>query len=342
MRTPDFRQKWLYAIAFSLTCLLLVLLRQYNPKETVEHPLPSGDINARKVLSKTNFQNDVSRQLTPIERSVSNDLKRLTAARERSRDQWRSPIEFYGKVVDDKGAPVEGANILFSCNDLSREGVSSYRTKSDSGGSFSIIGIQGKLLLVGVFKDGYYTIAQSSKPFFYSDSRDIFIPDISNPVVFQLRKMGKPESLIRVVYPEGMQTAKLKPDGTPTMVNLLGARPDSVENGQLKLSFFRKENPKDRRFSYELRLTIPGGGLVETNDKFLFDAPPEGYASVVQLLVPEDSKGWRLSLERRFYIKLPNGTFGSIKVFFYAHNGVFTVRSAVNPSGSRNLEGAGN
>lgn len=55
-----------------------------------------------------------------------------------SNDEWLTPIEFYGKVVDQNGQPVVGAEIDFGTNDLSPTGSSNYKGASDTNGLFSI------------------------------------------------------------------------------------------------------------------------------------------------------------------------------------------------------------
>src|SRR5208337_916291 len=61
----------------------------------------------------------------------------------KAQDRWRTPIEFYGKVVDENTNPVADAQVAFDCNDTSAEGTSFYHVQSDANGLFSIRGIQG-------------------------------------------------------------------------------------------------------------------------------------------------------------------------------------------------------
>jgi len=79
------------------------------------------------------------------------------SAIEHSYDDWKTPIEFYGMVMDDSNNAIVGGQVAFQCNDLSSSGTSFYNTQSDISGGFSIKGISGKLLDVKVNKDGYYS-----------------------------------------------------------------------------------------------------------------------------------------------------------------------------------------
>jgi hypothetical protein len=346
MRTPERRELLLYSIAFSVIVLLSILFLQSGGKKVREAALKSPTAlpdspskGAEGVSNAVSEEPQGLLQQRQFELSISNRLQEREQLREEGRKQWQTPIEFYGRVLDHEDQPVEGARVRFSCNDLSPEGTSNYETQSDADGLFSITGIKGKVLLVDVTKNGYHTVSQGANAFFYAGRSDVFTPDMSDPVVFKLRKQGKAEPLVEIEFPGIAKVAKLKPDGTPTIINLLGQLPEAPAEGELTLSFTRKDAAK-KRFDYALQLSIPGGGLIERDDHLLFDPPESGYSPTVQYFVPAEKENWRLNLNRKFYIKLPNGNFGRLEVSLYAHNGVFRIRSAVNPTGSRNLEGS--
>ena len=105
-------------------------------------------------------------------------------------DEWRTPIEFYGKVVDEAENPVAEAKVNFSCNDLSATGTSYYKAQSDEQGRFSIGGIKGKLLTARVSKEGFYSSKRDNDSFYYAGQNVNFAPDQNNPIVFHLRKKG--------------------------------------------------------------------------------------------------------------------------------------------------------
>ena len=71
--------------------------------------------------------------------------------------EWKQPINFYGKVVDQDGMPIEGASVDFSWTDLSPEGTSQHHTVSDSSGLFAMLNQRGKRLSVTARKEGYYS-----------------------------------------------------------------------------------------------------------------------------------------------------------------------------------------
>ena len=342
MRTPRRRVNVILGFSFGAIIVTLSLWFFTNRKELNEtsskSSSPWGGSPSRAGSASSSDHLETSIGKSPLELSISNRLQARTAARDQSRDQWRTPIEFYGKVLDHKDQPVEGATVMFSCNDLSVEGLSKYSRQTDSEGLFSLTGIEGKVLVVDVSKNGYRSASTEPNAFFYAGIRNVFTPDISNPVLFRLRKETKAEPLIILEHPGIAKIAKLKPDATPTTINLLGEKREPSQ-GQLTLVFTRGDTPKKGKFDYALELSIPGGGLIENDDGFLLDPPDSGYQPTLQLFVPKEKEDWGLSLRRKFYIKLPGEIFGRLDVSLYAHNGVFTIQSAVNPNGSRNLDG---
>jgi len=67
--------------------------------------------------------------------------------------EWKVPIQFYGKVVDENLSPVRDAKVNFQWTDLSH-GTSEADSVSDVQGNFSLAGVQGKRLFVHVTKPG--------------------------------------------------------------------------------------------------------------------------------------------------------------------------------------------
>ena len=67
--------------------------------------------------------------------------------------QWRTPIEFYGKEIDQHGEPVVGARVRLEWSALGSVPKRELTTGSD--GNFAIAGIQGKGISVDVGAPGY-------------------------------------------------------------------------------------------------------------------------------------------------------------------------------------------
>ncbi len=267
--------------------------------------------------------------------------KKREASIEHSYDEWRTPIEFYGRVVDESNSVIADAQVDFECNDLSPSGTSPYHTKSDSNGSFSIKDIKGKLLGVNVSKEGYYAYDSYGQFFNYAGENQNFVPDAGNPVVFRLRKKGKGELLMITDYPGFAHIAQLKHDGTPVELDLLKSVQVPAGSGQLKLELWRDFSDRSAKvFDWKLQISVPNGGLVQTEEQFAFEAPENGYQPSIVMDMSTNNPNWQGTVKSKYYLQLPDGKYGRIDFDFLPYNGVFTIKSWINPSGSRNLEPA--
>ena len=112
--------------------------------------------------------------------------------RQKGLNEWRTPIEFYGKVVDENTNPVANASVHFVWTDLSQKGNSEKDTTSDEDGLFSLNDTTGKNLIVQVSKKGYYSYQRFGAAFNYAGENQNFVPDAANPVVFRLKKKVSP------------------------------------------------------------------------------------------------------------------------------------------------------
>jgi len=247
-----------------------------------------------------------------------------------------NPIEFYGKVVDQNGDPVSEANVDYGTIDRFDANGSNYRGRSDEDGNFSISGIKGAVLTVGVQKEGYYNIhGKSDAAFAYGVGPDATRkepPTKGNPAVFVLQKKGLAEPLIRA----GGGQIDIPRTGEPLFIDLATGKPG---RGDLQIEAWIG-NSSQPRFDWRYRLSIPGGGLVERNGQFDFEAPSGGYESFVEINMPANAGRWSSDVPKQYFAKLPNGTYARFSTEFYAGDRNFIVfESYLNPTrGSRNLE----
>ncbi len=264
-------------------------------------------------------------------------LKEKADAQERGLNEWRTPIEFYGKVVDENGNPVEGAQIEFSCTDLSPAGNSYYRTTSDADGLFSLNNVQGKLLVVrSIVKDGYYVSKQNRNNFFYAGENENFIPEFGNPVVFHLRKKGQAEPLITF-----KKSFRIPRDGTPVEINFLSGKTTALGSGHLRVECWTQDKGRKsgQMYDWKCLITVPSGGLQIATNEFNFLAPEDGYQAGFEIDMPETASNWSSDVEYKFFLKLADGKYGRMTFAMIAGGDHFCmIESSLNPSGSRNLE----
>ena len=248
-------------------------------------------------------------------------------------EAFGAPIEFYGKVIDDLGYPVEGATIHYSVADQYFGNSSKYTGTSESGGSFTIGGIKGAGIYVEVSKEGYYRVPdQSYASFGYGVPSGRQPPSKESPAIFVLRRKGKAYPLVHV----SSRQINVLDNGRPLNIDLSTGQ---AGRGSLQLESWIGDSSQ-RRFDWRYRLSVPGGGLVERNEQFAYEAPIDGYQAAVEVNMPADAERWSSDLNKSYFAKLPDGKYARFSLSLYPGKRNFVVlESYVNPTpGTRNLE----
>ncbi|MDB6017356.1 MAG: hypothetical protein JWR19_1845 [Pedosphaera sp.] len=258
-----------------------------------------------------------------------------------SQYDWKQPINFYGKVVDERDQPIANASAHFKWTDLSENGTSEADAQSDSSGFFSLLNRTGKRMSVTVSKAGFYTTpSENLSSFEYANPADgLFTPDSNNPIVFHLRKKGAGADLI--TSQNGIKNyfgVSVPLDGTTVLADLLERT--AGRSGQLRIS--QKKPPYEnwkQASEWSFRMEIPDGGFIEQNDEFPFEAPEGGYQPVVQFNFQLGQTNWSTSLKKDYYIKFGDpARYGRLHLDSSIQMGGARLTYAINPDGSRNLE----
>lgn len=304
-------------------------------------PQPEPTIQTAVATRAPLEQSTAEAQPSPVPPTQAERLKEADALVDRI---FSSPIEFYGRVVDQNGNPVPHADIGYTAADKFNASGSNYTGQADAQGYFQITGIKGVALGVAVRKAGYYFIDEgierllpsSAATFGYSMGPDSYRrvpPTEDNPAIFVLHKMGKTEPIVRIE-----KSALVRKDGTPINVDLMTGR--LSPNGNFRVEAWTEAPEGGQKFTWRCRVTFPGGGLVERKGQFDFEAPEDGYEESVELGMPRDAKQWASQQQRDYFVKLPDGRFARINFRMIAGgNHYFVMESFLNPKpGSRNLE----
>jgi hypothetical protein len=250
---------------------------------------------------------------------------------------YHAPISFWGKVIDQNQKPIEAVNVHYEAVDHYFGPSTAYQGTSDSSGLFSINGVGGAGLYVGVSKDGYYQLGEKSMRGFHTGSSDM--PTKENPAIFELRKIGKTENLI--YFRRDIITDN---DGKAEGVVLTNGHPVSAAGGDITLALQSgsKTVPVNSHQQYDWRfqITVPNGGLQERKgDGFDFDAPITGYQPSDTVEMVKGASEWRDSAEREYFLKLADGRYARIKAFVAAEGDFVGITCYLNPiSGHQNLE----
>ena len=253
--------------------------------------------------------------------------------------EWKIPIEFYGRVVDQDSAPVADAVIRYGWNDVDGNHERFMRTGSD--GRFAIEALHGKHLTVDVSKDGYHVVKQNAHSFEYAAFFEPIYhrPERGNPVTFRLVRKLDAEPVIarraaeRLAY-DGPSYYDLE-RGTLTQ-----QRPPGPA---LQLQFERSESPQGQPFDWKWKVEAVNAGLVETEEEIAQMAPEEGYVSAWEASLVASAKNFRKTGHVRFYVRTVDNRFARVDVEVAHPNSRdvgprVTVNSVLNPSGSRNVD----
>ena len=248
----------------------------------------------------------------------------------------KSPMDAYGKVVDQSGKPVAGAAVQgfleFEERLVKDE---KHNTTTDAEGRFCFIGLHGKGLGILPEKKGYeYNIRYATK------RPQNYLPDPTNPLIFTMWKLKGSESLAHYDV-----ESSIPRDGTTNNFNLLTGKKDV--SGGLMAQLLRDPleiAPENLRkpFSWSLTLTITNGGLLEYfNQPYPYEAPGEGYQKVVTLNFPTNMVDWQSWAKRNYYFN-DGRVYGRMTIEVHAGaptpEAFFEINAFANPNGSRNLE----
>jgi hypothetical protein len=253
---------------------------------------------------------------------------------------WKPPIRFYGRVVDQNMEPVSDAMIHFQWTDLSKQGTSEANALSDANGNFSLSHTRGKNLGVYVTKQGYYTpenVKASAFEFADPGEPNFYEPDPNNPVIFRLRKKGEGAQLVKKAL-----EMVLPGDGNKLNVDLDTGKISPT--GELQIQAWKPWPPRplSPHYDWKVSFTISDGGFVEAPTEFAFEAPEAVYSQPFEFNMPATAgNAWSVSAEKTLYF-----AFGQPRKYGRLHfrtdgaSRYVFVDYVFNPSGSKNLEEA--
>jgi hypothetical protein len=343
-------------IVGAATGLLIVLLVWFTkkPKEVATQITPSPQSAVEQPATKSNATPSATPPVAQIATAQTQDSTNVQTSPERNKgqiiqevlsNQNNVPIVFYGKLEDQFGNPVVGAQIAGNTIIYSgfHSGSAHISATSDANGNFEIDAGSGESLGIVPKKPGY-ALATTTTEFKYSGLyENHHAPDRNNPVVIKMWKLQGAEPLMSID-----QHFKIPFTSAPIYFDLTTGK--IVENGgDLKITVSRpagsisERNPQDWAFKIE----AVDGGLMEApgDSGVTYQAPDSGYESSDTLTASSNHHGIGV-IQQDFFLKCRNGqiytkvgvTVGINKSpdgpMSIAFNGV------ANTNGSRNWEGS--
>jgi hypothetical protein len=341
------RLKWIIpAILFAalIGWLIFIFLKPsvIKPEATYEIATPKPSPQALP----ENLQKPQQPGATPDLSIYKTDPKWIWWNEQMERDpkfEWKMPINFYGKVVDQSNQPVGGVEIVFQWTDLSDNGTTEQTVLSSDDGRFNLTSVTGKNLgIIRMFKEGYYRVRQGTQANFEYAAffePNYHQPDASKPVVYRLRKAGEiPKELVARETMMG-----IAPTGQPNYIDLRTTRKSGEAQADIAIRITRLAPKEQKRYDWSASIEgVNGAGLIESDDEFMFEAPQDGYKPAYSYNFAEGSPYWGNTLKRKYYIMAKGGqVYGRLEVEFfpkYQNTAAIAVKFIVNPTGSKNLE----
>lgn len=259
--------------------------------------------------------------------------------------EWRSRIDFWGIVVDQKGEPVDGALVHCEWTDLSKEGTSHVTLVSNVDGRIELTNRVGKRLVVRASKDGYDSLDGSVASCEYAEkaSQLYYTNTVDTPTVIVLRRKNSPSCL---VYRRMMEFDLA--DRKSVAIDLLGQREVPIGGGNADLVVHvepstQRSSPTMTRFPWRVVVESPSGG-VQRLEKREFIAPEHGYMPRVEFIGNPDDPRWRDDLESWVCVRSRGGSVHAVARLAvspsprFGSAAVTLLEYYANPSGDRGLE----
>jgi hypothetical protein len=299
--------------------------------ECKSSPIPENEA-PQPLLKETPSPEVLQQKIEEGRRGQIAQMKEYSAA-------FNTPINFWGKVVDEKGNPVPGALAKMGAADQPLKTGTQYERTTDANGLFSVTGAKGLSLSVNVSKAGYYQTDRSRGhiSYFYPSGNKVPLPTQNNPAVFEIRKMGDAVPLVVKGISKPISKA-----GTPIGINLESGKLVSDGQEDLKIQCWTNDQTKNAegQYDWKCRISVPGGGLIERKDNFAFEAPADGYQPSDEIVMSQTAEKWNPQASRQYFVKLSDNLYARIEFEMVAGGDhFFSIKSYLNPTpGSRNLE----
>ncbi len=259
----------------------------------------------------------------------------------------RTPISFYGRVVDQHHAPVSGVKVEASVHVVTsfmQEHREKYVTATDADGRFQYVGLHGQDLAINLAKEGYQ-FKSNLKSYEYSGltpENQRHHPDPAAPVIFEMWKRQGSVPLI-----SGDKFFKVKADGSPFTIDLMKGSIHEGRGVEGDLIVLVNQPPgvaRGTHFDWSFTVEAIGEGGVEAiSSEYPNEAPLDGYRAQIVCGLKANDGDWSNVRHEKFFVKSRNGNqYSRVDVDVHANyqgNAALSISYLVNPSpGSRNLE----
>jgi len=318
------------------------ILVQYGPEI-------SEDENPKKESIRKKPEEIIEKKKKEITEEITEEVKKK---RKIWNAAYNNPINFWGKVIDENGDPIEGAKVELSVLDdpsWSFDGTSSstYKVKTDPQGRFELLGKKGASVYAVASQEGYAQYVDSKKGNLSSLSIQYFEEENTNmrykqptedtPTTLILRKKNSIASLSH----DSKGNVDISRTGDTEEI-LLKAKEKEIK---IKIRCWSSAPVPFKYDQYDWRaeIEVVGGKLQPITKEAAIEAPEDGYEDLYKISMGKDMepKDWKAANVRtdQFWIQLDDGTFAKshIKIRTGRKHQVH-VEVWHNPDGTTNFE----
>lgn len=266
-------------------------------------------------------------------------------------------IFYYGKVIDQYGQPVVGADvngIVTVRQTFVDQKFEQRKTKTDENGLFEFSWLMGYGVGATPSKQGYLFGCPGAFGFDYCLRSIGGKTSPADRDIFTMWKCKGPEPMIH-----RQRFYQITPDNRIFTIDLL--KPKIIEGtnstGDFQIQIQRPATiGRQERFDWSFVMTANGGGFIEvTNKGYLNIAPENGYLPQYRfsMSAADEDKNWKqyvyskaVGAKKTFYFKNRDGQFyGRFKlevIPFFNDSSAIDLEYYLNPNASRILEWDGN
>lgn len=311
---------------------------------SVPRIVPSSDLIASTVQPDARPANITSDQWTAILADHQMNVEANNGA-----------VEFYGRVVDQDGNGIAGViftvKISYYVEDIKEQmaygggkiGSKILVFKSDYSGSVVIKGHSGQFLVFdSIDCAGYRPTEIRRHPYFFSPLRrpEVHSAKSDSPVVFSLWKYRGHETITMKQF-----RRQVIPNGLAYAIDIRAGK--VVESGLhgdvlIRLRAQEGDDSAPARFSWNVQIDTPTGGIIESEDEFMYFPPEIGYCKRYLWEQQSSANDWQGGIAKKFYFKLSEPLiYASLNLELIIPNpkkALIICTTYVNTSGNRSLE----
>lgn len=256
-------------------------------------------------------------QLRQIEQE--SEQSKMERMKDLLRRDYNTPIDFWGKAVDQDGNPIAGVKAEIVVDE--HGGNKEYVVFSDGEGLFEISGKKGARVRVKVSLDGYAPTSDEkigsrvfARTIYYStDAMPAYAPPTrDNPQTFVLRKKNPLANLVYVTR----KNVPIDKNGVAKKIKL-EAEGKAIEVEVHCWSDCPVPFTYDK-YDWRAEIRIAGGKLRSITELDPVTAPTDGYQQVFKVEMPKDTKGNWLRRNpngtRDFWIQFDDGTYAKARI----------------------------